>query len=270
MNTKNIRPKLLSFIAVLTIIGGIIGTIRSLPLYSLYNSIKQGGVVVEDKVRIIEVQPNTPAANTGLQPGDSIISVNNKTITSSSDFVEIINANKGKEVTITVERESQILTVQLVPRVNPPPNEGNIGVLLTDTKIKEVPLYQLIPQVIIRGYSGYEEAPTLFFSLYSYQDKSYARLKLLISAIIGVVVGIGLWRLRKWAIYGFLLLTAYALIASLPYLINPESYSINQPQSLFLPHLNKPTLTDTLIYIVGLSIEILLAVYIFSKKKLFE
>lgn len=267
---KNKRPKLLTVIAILTIVGGIIGVIRSLPLYSLYNSVKQGGVVVEDKVKIIEVQPSTPAANAQLKTGDFIISVNNKTVTSTADFVEITNANRGKEITIAVERDGQTITVQLVPRTNPSPNEGSIGVLLTDTKIKDVPLYQLIPQVIIRGYSGQEEAPTLFFTSYSYQDKSYTRLKSLISSTISVVIGIGLWRLRKWAMYGFLLLTAYVLVASLPYLLNPENYSINQPQSLFFPHLNKPTLTDTLIYIVLLVTEILLAVYVFSKRKLFE
>lgn len=267
---KNKRPKLLTIIAILTIVGGVIGAVRSLPLYSLYNSVKQGGVVVEDKVKIIEVQPNTPAADAQLKTDDYIISVNNNTIASSSDFVEITNDNKGKEVTIVVERGGQTLTFQLVPRANPPPNEGSIGVLLTDSKIEDVPLYQLIPQVIIRGYSGQEEAPTLFFSSYSYQDKSYTRLKSLITSIISVVIGVGLWRLRKWAMYGFLLLTAYALVASFPYLLNPENYSINQSKSLFFPNLNKPTLTDTLIYIVGLVIEILLAVYIFSKRKLFE
>ena len=51
---KNKRTRLLAFIAILIIVGGTIGAIRSLPLYSLYNSIKQGGVVVEDKVNIIE------------------------------------------------------------------------------------------------------------------------------------------------------------------------------------------------------------------------
>lgn len=268
MNNK--RPKLISFIAVLTIVGGIVGGIRSLPLYSLYTSIKQGGVVVEDKVKIVKIQPNTPAADAQLNTNDSIISVNNETISSSSDFVEITNSNKGKEITLILERDGQAITVQLTPRIDPPPSEGSIGVLLTDTKIEATPLYQLIPQVIIRGYSGQEEAPTLFFSSYSYQDKSYYRLKSLLSSIISIVIGIGLWKLRKWAMYGLLVLTAFTLVTSLPYLLNPENYSTNQPLSFLLPYLNKPTLTDTLIYIVVLVIEISLAAYVFSKRKLFK
>ncbi len=267
---KNKRPKLLSIIAIFTILGGIIGVILSLPLFGLFHSIEQKGLTVKAKVNILEVQPNTPAAKAQLKVGDEVISVNNEIIDTPSDFVELVDANRGKEVSIEIERDQQSLSVALAPRINPPPGEGSVGVVLTGVKIKKVPLYQLVPQVIIRSYLGYEEAPALFFSSYIYQDKSYYRLRSLIVNIIWVIVGVGLWKLKKWALYGFLFLTAYGLLISLPYFLNPENYQSNRPQSLFFSYLNKPTLTDTLICMGGEVMQIFMIVYIFSKRKLLE
>lgn len=96
MNKK--RPKFLAVIIILFIIGGVWGIISSFPFFSLYNSIKQGGITVNNKVSIQQVQPNTPASEAQLMKGDTIISINGKTIISSSEFVDISNANKVRKL----------------------------------------------------------------------------------------------------------------------------------------------------------------------------
>lgn len=271
MDMKKKRPKLLTVIIILTIIGGLWGIVSSFPIFSLYNSIKQGGITVSDKVSIQQVQPNTPASEAQLVQGDTIVSINGKTITSSSEFVDVSNANQGKEVTVVIESGGSTRTVQLVPRINPPPNEGRLGIVLTNTGVEKKSTFELIPQVIIRSYSGFEERPVFFFSTQTYQDKKLSRLQSLFFGIITVAIGIGLWKWKKWAFYGYLLSAGYGVIASIQYLANPAHYSTAKKiQPLFFPIEQTPNLTDTIIVIVSLVIGLLLAYYIFRQKKLFQ
>ncbi len=267
---KNKRPTILTIIAIVTIIGGVVGIVGSLPLYGFYNSVQQDEVVVEEGVKIAEVQPNTPADDAQLKEGDLIISVNNKAINSSSGFVEITSTNVGREITIIVERDGKIVTTSLVPRSDPPPDEGSIGVLIADDKIEESSSDQTTLQTIIKGYLGQEQILDSLSSSNNYQDKTYIRLRALISGIVSIVIGIGLLKLRKWALYGFLILVAYVLIEPLPYLLNLGIYDTNQLQAPFPLFLNRPSFTDTAIYIVGSFIEILMVVYIFKQRRIFN
>lgn len=270
MEINKKRPKLLAVIIILTIIGGLWGIISSFPFFTLYNSIKQGGITVSDKVSIQQVQPNTPASEAQLMKGDTIVSINGKGIASSSEFVNISNANQGKEVSIVFIRNGSTQTVQLIPRINPPAGEGRLGIVLANTGVEKKSTVELIPQVIIRSYAGFEERPVFFFSTQTYQDKQLTRLQSLFFGIITVAIGIGLWKWKKWAFYGYLLSAGYGVIASIPYLANPAHYSTAKKiQPLFFPIEQTPNLTDTIIVIVSLVIALLLAYYIFRQKKFF-
>lgn len=267
------RPILLTVIIILTIIGGLWTIISSIPFFSLYNSVKQGGITVRDKVSIQQIQPNTPASEAQLMKGDTIISINGKNVNSSIEFIGILNTNQSKQVSVVFERNGIAQTVQLVPRINPPPGEGKLGIVLADTEVQKKSTLELIPLVIIRSYSGYEEIPTLFYSTqtYTYHDKKLTRLQSVIFGIITVVIGIGLWKWKKWAFYGYLLSLAYSVIASILYLVNPANYSTaKEIQSLLFPIEPTPNLTSTIIVIISLIIGLLLAYYVFRQKKLFR
>jgi regulator of sigma E protease len=56
----------------------------------------------------------------------------------------LIQENKGKEIEMVLQRGDQKLTVRAVPRVNPPPGEGALGVGLT-TPMVPVPWIKTIP-----------------------------------------------------------------------------------------------------------------------------
>lgn len=81
-------------------------------------------------VGIYEVAAGSPAATAGLRLGDVILAVNGEPVNTPEALVKVINAHLGEEVALTVEREGAELAapVRLVPRPNPPPNEGAMGV----------------------------------------------------------------------------------------------------------------------------------------------
>ncbi len=83
-------------------------------------------------IQVLEVAPNSPAAQAGLQPGDLILQVQDTEIDSSRTLQDVIFANLERPVEITFQRGDQIQTVTLTPRRDPPPNEGAIGILMTN------------------------------------------------------------------------------------------------------------------------------------------
>ena len=81
---------------------------------------------------ITEVTPNSPAALAGLGVGDTIVAVNGRNIKNDyPTFRQIVSQNAGHEVTLAVIRKDKTQeSIKVVPRVNPPANEGALGIRL--------------------------------------------------------------------------------------------------------------------------------------------
>ncbi len=92
----------------------------------------QTGVPDTSKVIISYVEESSPAQQANLMVGDQIIRINQQDIHSSEELVAIVQANKGSEVSITILRGQETLTVRAVPRVNPPPGQGALGIGMTN------------------------------------------------------------------------------------------------------------------------------------------
>jgi regulator of sigma E protease len=88
------------------------------------------GEPILDRVEILDVAQDSPAALAGLQAGDLIVQVNDRRITSMDALQREIKSNEGKETQIVYKRVDQTNTVSLVPREDPPPGEGAIGILM--------------------------------------------------------------------------------------------------------------------------------------------
>ncbi|MEJ2705426.1 MAG: PDZ domain-containing protein, partial [Sedimentisphaerales bacterium] len=73
------------------------------------------GYPMGEGVIVTRVDPGSPAANAGIQPGDFIQSVNRESVNSASEFERAINSIKGKKVLLLVRRGqfSQFVVVQL-------------------------------------------------------------------------------------------------------------------------------------------------------------
>lgn len=272
MNKK--RTKFISFIAIITLIGGILTLISSFPFLSLYYSIKQGGIGVVNGIRIIEVSADSPASEKGLMKDNIILSVNERKITNTSDFIKVTDENQGKNMTLVVSRNGITSTINIIPRFNPPPNQGKLGIMIKeDYRVEKKPLYLLIPEVIIDGYSGYEINNNYIFLRYTgftvIQDKSYSRLKALFWGITGITIAIGIYKLKKLAMYGYLLTYLFNLIVgvlNIPTLILKQSNTIGSPLFFAQSRINN---FDIIIYILIIILESYFALYIYNNKKRF-
>lgn len=81
-------------------------------------------------VNIVEISPDSPAEAAGLLPEDIILQANGTDIHSITDLRNVIYNNLGQEITLVYQRNGQKNEVSLVPRENPPEDEGAIGILM--------------------------------------------------------------------------------------------------------------------------------------------
>jgi len=65
------------------------------------------------------VTPNSPAAVAGIKPGDKIAAFNGKPVRLFEELHELIDRNKGKPASITIERNGHPMTLSITPRVIP-------------------------------------------------------------------------------------------------------------------------------------------------------
>lgn len=98
-------------------------------------------------IQIKEVVQDSPAAQAGLQVGDTILSVNDLEADSYDNLRGEIYANLGEEVIISYHREGESGEVVLVPRENPPEDEGAIGILMT-SPVQEITWFQALPVAV--------------------------------------------------------------------------------------------------------------------------
>lgn len=106
---------------------------------------------IVDHLSITEVVKDTPAFKAGLLAQDEILKINGQPFSGLDGLTSNIKANAGRKISLTVKRGQKELTIQIVPRSNPPAGQGALGVrLLSDgevtylhVKLREVPVKAL-------------------------------------------------------------------------------------------------------------------------------
>ena len=86
-------------------------------------------------VAIIGVAPGSPAAEAGLQEGDTMLSIDGLTVRNTYELSRYTSERLGEEVTLSVKRGEETLPVRLTPRQEPPANEGAMGVMIQTVDI---------------------------------------------------------------------------------------------------------------------------------------
>lgn len=125
----------------------------------------------ESMVLIQGVAENSPAVRAGLKPGDQILAVNTKPISSDQEFIEITRSLAGQEVRLTVRNvptNEEERTVTLTPRKDPPPKEGAMGVMIASLRVATLE-YQTPSQKLLAG-------PVHSWNLISYSGQIFGRL----------------------------------------------------------------------------------------------
>lgn len=105
------------------------------------------------KTVITEVVPNTPAEQAGLQAGDVVLGTDGVEFTHVGDLIYYVDQNKGEEITLRLERDSEIVTTSLVPRVNPPENQGAMGVGIQYDDVTTEIAYYPLQEALVTGVS---------------------------------------------------------------------------------------------------------------------
>ena len=105
------------------------------------------------RVQIMAVADGSPAEIAGLKIEDTVrqFSIANFQfpINKVKDVQELIEKYKGQEIILTIQRGQKVFDVALIPRVDPPENEGAIGVALVRTAAKAYPWYEAPYQGIL-------------------------------------------------------------------------------------------------------------------------
>src|SRR3989344_3985552 len=113
------------------IVLGFQGFKTQLPLLSDY---KFSGVnqTAETAIVVGNIAEGSPAKQAGLQDGDRILAVNGSPVTDADQLVLVIKANAGKETKLTISniQGGDRREISLIPRENPPPGQGALGVSL--------------------------------------------------------------------------------------------------------------------------------------------
>lgn len=99
-------------------------------LFTLIYMVPHDVVIGGEGVRVTRVALDSPAYAAGVKPGDEILSINGERIETFEDMRVIVRARIGSEIAMRVRRDGEEITLKMVPREDPPPGEGHLGVLL--------------------------------------------------------------------------------------------------------------------------------------------
>lgn len=164
---KRIRTRLL----VLTS-GSVMNGLLPFLLLSLAFMVPQRVVAGGEAIQVYQVAAGSPAEAVGLRSGDLILNVEGQAVTGFNDLSQAIRARLGQETILLIQREGQEREVKLVPRQNPPPNEGPLGVALSWYH----PIYKT------RYYAPWEAVPRGFV-------EGGRLFKALVTGLAGIVSG---------------------------------------------------------------------------------
>ncbi len=86
---------------------------------------------------IDQVIEGSPASMAGIQPGDQILSVNNKTLNTWRDFVVVIKQNSGQAMQLRLLRNDQIVALSLTPKNKNGVAKIGVGVMAPEGYLDE-------------------------------------------------------------------------------------------------------------------------------------
>jgi len=106
--------------------------------------------MISETVQVKEVASGSPAQIAGVEPSDTILAINGRTIKNRADVGYIIQLNLGSEIKMLLQRgELGQQEVSMKPRWNPPEGQGATGISiigLDSTIVREsYPIWEAIP-----------------------------------------------------------------------------------------------------------------------------
>jgi regulator of sigma E protease len=98
------------------------------------------------KIQITAVAENSPASNAGVKMGDALAGIKLpdgtlKTFSEVPEFKSLIAERVGSEIDLVLTRGKENIDIKITPRVNPPAEEGALGVALAKIGLVKSPWY---------------------------------------------------------------------------------------------------------------------------------
>ncbi len=119
------------------------------------HGVPEGATIVEPPVTMVQqVVAAFPAEQAGIKGGDSIIAINGQHIINAVHAQAMIAANQQEEITVTVLRGKEQLTLSVFPALQEGGDSPKIGVALVDGAIISYPWYIAIVKGIQAAWTG--------------------------------------------------------------------------------------------------------------------
>jgi regulator of sigma E protease len=99
-------------------------------LFTIIYMVPHDIVVGGEGVQVTHVVVDSPAHAAGVMPGDEILSIDGEEVETLEYLIGIVSARLGSEIAMRVRRDGEEIILKMVPREDPPPGEGALGVVL--------------------------------------------------------------------------------------------------------------------------------------------
>lgn len=103
----------------------------------------------DKKIQIIQVIPGSPAEKAGLKILDEIAGFKTSTgeviyVSRTEDVQEFTNQHRGEVLSVLIKKGDEALEKRIEARLNPPPGEGSMGIVMALTGVVSYPWYEAI------------------------------------------------------------------------------------------------------------------------------
>lgn len=104
------------------------------------------------QARLGKILPNSPAAQAGLQAGDSMLAANGKAIVDWHGFTELIRTQPGQPVRLDIARKGRMLAIEVTPKREQVGGKeiGRIGVAPDVLVTVQYPLGQALSHAVLK------------------------------------------------------------------------------------------------------------------------
>lgn len=82
-----------------------------------------------DLLQVLTVNPDSIAEKSGIKPGDIIIKAGDINLTNNQQFVDAIQGNKNKELSLLIKRDNKLLKINVIPKLFIPYQISGISVV---------------------------------------------------------------------------------------------------------------------------------------------
>lgn len=112
--------------------GSTTNFLAGLLLYSIV--FFQLGEPIPDEILVTRVVSSSPADIARIQKGDLITAIDGEHLDNTQELIELVAENRGKEIEVTYSHGEEVFTVSLIPREEFPPDEGPMGIQMTNLR----------------------------------------------------------------------------------------------------------------------------------------